>query len=118
MKRMSDWFDRHPKTRIALQLMLDAAPFLLLIGFCICVLNIFTYDIALEWLMDVGIFGFFLLTLPLFIIGIWLRGHVDGEFACYPWCWWASKILRILGALAVSFSLFLGFLAILAFISV
>ena len=24
MKRMSDWFDRHPKTRIALQLMLDA----------------------------------------------------------------------------------------------
>ena len=118
MKHISAWFDRHPKTRVALQLVLDAAPFVLLAGFCACLWNLFTYELALEWLMHVGILGFFILTLPLFILGIWLRGRAEDEFACYPWCWWASKVLRILGALAVSFSVFLGFLAILAFVSV
>ena len=29
MKRISAWFDRHMKTRIALQLMLDGLPFLM-----------------------------------------------------------------------------------------
>ena len=115
MKSISAWFDHHMKTRIALQLVLDAAPFLLLIGFCTCVWNVFSYDLAVEWLMHIGIFSFFILTLPLFALGIWLRGCADGEFAFYPWCWWMSKTLRILGALAVSFSVFLGFLAILTF---
>ena len=118
MRRISDWFDKHMKTRIALQLVLDAAPFILLAGFCACMWHLFTYELALEWLMHVGILGFFILTLPLFILGIWFRGRAEGEFACYPWCWWMSKVLRILGALAVSFSVFLGFLAILTFVSV
>lgn len=118
MQRMSAWFERHTKTRIALQLALDAAPFLLLVVFGVCMWNIFSYPLALEWLMNMGIFGFFMLTLPLFILGIWLRGRAEGEFACYPWCATVSKVLRILGVLAASFSVFLGFLAILAFIEV
>ena len=118
MGKNSLFFGRHGKARIALQLVLDAAPFVLLAGFCACLWNLFTYELALEWLMHVGILGFFILTLPLFLLGIWFRGRAEGEFACYPWCWWASKVLRILGALAVSFSVFLGFLAILAFVSV
>lgn len=118
MGRISQFFGRHVKTRIALQLVLDAAPFVLLAGFCASVWHLFTYELALEWLMYVGILGFFILTLPLFVLGIWFRGRAEGEFACYPWCCWASKVLRVLGALAVSFSVFLGFLAILAFVSV
>lgn len=117
MKRSSSWFDRHTKTRIALQLALDAAPFFLLVTFGVCVWNIFSYPLELEWLMDIGIFGFFILTIPLFALGIWLRGRAKGEFACYPWCRSVSTVLRLLGALAVSFSGFLGFLAILAFIA-
>ncbi|MBE5810273.1 MAG: hypothetical protein E7318_04975 [Clostridiales bacterium] len=118
MRRISEWFDRHMKARIALQLVLDGLPFIQMIGFGICVYILFTYPLELEWLMHVGILGFFILSLPLFILGIWCRGRAEGEFACYPWCWWASKVLRILGALAVSFAVFLGFLAILAFVSV
>ena len=39
MKRISAWFDRHMKTRIALQLLLDGLPFFMLAfsfmkGFC------------------------------------------------------------------------------------
>ncbi len=116
MGRISKWFTRHPKTRIALQLVLDGLPFLLLLGFVACAYNLFSYPLELEWLMHVGVFGFFILTLPLFILGVWLRGRAEGEFSCYPWCWWTSKVLRILGALAVSFSVFLGFLAILAYV--
>ena len=118
MSRFSEWFNRHTKTRIALQLALDAAPFLLLVVFGVCMWNLFSYPLELEWLMNMGIFGFFILTLPLFILGIRLRGRAEGEFVCYPWCAKVSKVLRILGALAVSFSVFLGFLAILAFIEV
>lgn len=118
MRRVSEWFDLHIRTRVTLQLLVDAAPFILLIGFCGCLMNLFTNSLELEWLMDIGIFGFFILTLPLFILGIWLRGRAEGEFACYPWCSRVSTILRILGALAVSFSVFLGFLAILSIVSV
>ena len=101
MKRISAWFDRHPKIRIALQLLLDAAPFLLLVGFGVCVLNIFSYSLELGWLMDVGIFGYFIMTLPLFILGIKWKKSADGEFACYPWCDKVSGVFRTFSVIAV-----------------
>ena len=116
MRCISEWFDRHPKVRIALQLLLDAAPFALLLGFGGCAFNLFSYPLELEWLIHVGILGFFILTVPLFILGIWLRGRAEGDFACYPWCERVSRLLRILGALAVSFCVILGVFFILAYV--
>ena len=117
MRSISEWFDRHMKTRIALQLVLDGLPFTLLIGFGICVYNVFSYPLELEWLMHVGIFGYLIGTLPLFIMGIKLRDDAEDEFACYPWCEWASRTLRILSVLAVSIAVLGDILIVSALIS-
>lgn len=118
MKRISAWFDRHTKLRIALQLVLDGLPFIQMIGFGVCVYNLFTYPLELEWLMDVGIFGFLIAALPLLIIGIKLKSDAEGEFACYPWCDWVSRILRIFSALGVSVSVMLDLFLIIALVGV
>ena len=117
MKRNLQFFDYHPMTRIALQLVLDGLPFTLLIGFGVCVYNVFSYPLELEWLMHVGNFGFLIGTLPLFIMGIKLRDDAEDEFACYPWCEWASRTLRILSVLAVSIAVLGDILIVSALIS-
>ena len=116
MHNISTWFDRHPKTRIALQLMVDAAPFLLLVGFGACVWNVFSYPLELERLMDIGIFGYFLGTLPLFIFGIKWKKSADGEFVCYPWCDKVSSVCRTLSGIAVAWEVFMVVFLLLALI--
>ena len=117
MERIRLYFDRHTKQRVALQLAVDALPLLLMIGFGMCMYNLFSYRLELEWLMHIGVFGFLLLPLPLFILGIWMRGAAEGAFACYAWCAKVSTGLRIAGALAVSIALVLDLFFLAALIS-
>ena len=118
MTALRTCFDKHIKTRIALQLLLDALPLLMLCGFGACVYHIFDYPLELGWLMDIGIWGFLIGTIPIFIAGIILRKRADAEFACYPWCEWASRILRIGGLLSVSMNLVVLLFLITAWISI
>ena len=116
MEMLRLYFDRHTKLRIALQLTVDALPLLLLTGFGMCMYHLFSYPLELEWLMDIAFFGFLLLTIPAFILGIRMRGAADGDFACYPRLAWMSTALRIAGALAVSISLVIGVFMLAALI--
>ena len=118
MRTIYRFFHRHIKTRIALQLLLDAMPLLLMCGFGAFAYNLFSYPLELEWLMHIGFWGFLIGTIPVFIGGIILRRRADAEFVCYPWCEWVSRILRIGGVLSVSMNLVVILLLIAAWISI
>ena len=111
MKNISAWFDRHPKTRIALQLGLDAAPFLLLgIPFATCLFP------SSRWTSDVMNTCMWLLAwggVPIFLLGIWLRKRAEKMFVGYPKCETFSDMLRVLSAIATLASL--GFLVSVMF---
>ena len=118
MKMIREFFARHVRTRIALQLLLDVMPFVLLCGFGACMYHIFDYPLELEWLVGIFFWGFMIGTIPIFIAGFVLRRRADAEFACYPWCEWVSRILRIGGGLSVSLNLVMLMFPIADWISI
>ena len=84
MKRLSAWFDRHGKLRIALQLLLDASP-LLLMAWAMTAISI-SGDGQIQWrawLFDVSMTVFAFLTVPLFIWSV-LTARNLVEFDIYP----------------------------------
>ena len=118
MRAILNFFDRHINIRIALQLLLDAIPFVLMCGFGACAYNLFTYPLELEWLMHIGIWGFLIGVVPFFAAGVILRSRADAEVSCYPWCEWTSRVLRIAGVLSLSMALLLDFILIVAWIAI
>lgn len=98
MKRISAWFDRHPKTRIALQLMVDAAPFLLLaLSFIVSVFSPSRWASAvMNNCMSILMYGG---GAAIFLLGIWLRKRAERAFNGYPRCETLSDMLRVLSAI-------------------
>ena len=111
MKHISAWFDRHPKMRITLQLLLDALPMLLMLVMAAAAakesLKPPMSDVS-PILMGVYVLG----AVPLFILAIILRGSADALFKRYTWCRRLSLILRFTGAFAVSFAIFSAVIAL------
>ena len=98
MKRISAWFDRHPKTRIALQLAVDALPFLLLaLSFVVSAFPSSRWTSAvinssLSTLMYGG-------GVAIFLLGVWLRKRAERAFTGYPRCETLSDMLRVLSGI-------------------
>ena len=117
MKRISAWFDRHPKTRIAFQLVLDGLPFL-----CTFVVILILYGVLDEVyhypaVKAIGIMcagGFLYACLPLFILACWSRHRANVDFEIYPVFKLLSLILRVLSFFAVTWSLGFWFIALIA----
>ena len=112
--RISAWFDRHMKTRIALQLALDGLPMLLLvIPFLVLALEL-DGRLPAGWWDVLGIGCMYIVFFGggalLFVLGILFRSLARIEFECYPWCKAASDILRILSIVpaVVSFGFLIG----------
>jgi len=99
------YLNRHPKARIVLQLLLDAAPFLLLLGFCCCMYRLLGYAAEMGWMMRICIWGFLLGAAPLWLLGRILRKRMDGVFACFARCACASSIMRTLGTISACWSI-------------
>ena len=113
MKRISAWFDQHPKTRIALQLVLDGLP--LLMALFPLTVGILELDEVLPypgWWDTIAIGCMYAIMYgggaALFALGIWLRRRALIAFECYPWCKVASMMLRVLSFIPAILSL--GFL--------
>ena len=109
MKRISAWFDRHPRTRIALQLVLDGLPFLLVIlllyyGFGMKIADGWsgTYIIEPSRICKAILFCLFVFSIPAFIASFLWRDRAFELFEQHRWCRYISNILRMLGALIVS----------------
>lgn len=105
MNALRDFFREHIKTRVALVLMLEALPTLLLCGFIAVCYNIFSYPLELQWLVDISFWGFLIGTLPILIIGIIFRRRSEAEISCFDWCETVSRILFIPGVLSAMISL-------------
>ena len=103
MNRISAWFDRHPKTRIALQLVLDALPFLLLaFPFTVGVVDVNCETVMIPHWLDTMTTASLMITMyggcaVLFILGIWLRSRAERAFARHPGWKWLSIALCVLG---------------------
>lgn len=107
MKHISAWFERHPKTRIALQLVLDGLPFFMLaFSFIAGFLPKWSWTSdAMNVCMSILMYGG---GTVIFLLGIWLRKRAEKAFVGYPKCETFSDMLRVLSAIAALISL--GFL--------
>lgn len=118
MRRVSAWFDRHPKTRIALQLVLDGLPFLLLaFPFMIGIIEVNSPSVKLPyWLDATAIFSMQCIMYGcgavIYVIGVWLSSRAKREYERYPGCKNLSVILRLLSFVpaVLSLGLSIGFL--------
>lgn len=84
MKAIRNFFDRHGKLRIALQLVLDASPMLLMAWAMTAI--VISGDGQIHWrawLSDVSVAVFMFLTVPLFIWSV-LTARNLVEFDIYP----------------------------------
>lgn len=109
MKGIAHFFDRHIKTRIALQLVLDGLPLLLMIlllyfGFSVKITDSWsgTFIIEPSRIFDVTLFCLLVFTIPAFITSFLWRDRAFELFERHRWCRYISNTLRILGALIVS----------------
>lgn len=90
MKRISAWLDRHPKTRIALQLAVDGMPFwLMAFPFTVDVIDVNCETAMIPHWLDVMTTASLMLTMygggaALFGLGIWLRSRAERAFARHP----------------------------------
>lgn len=82
--RLSAWFDRHGKLRIALQLLLDASP-LALMAWALASIHISGsgYVQWTAWLSELSVTVFAFCTVPLFIWSV-LTARNLVEFDIYP----------------------------------
>ncbi len=115
MKTTSAWFDAHPKTRIALQLVLDGLPaFMLALPFAVSILKVNGLLPATRGWSAVTNFCLSVLMcgggVVLFALGIWLRRGAEKAFGDYPRCQILSDMLRVLSAIPalISFLFFWG----------
>ena len=115
MRRISEWFDGHMKTRIALQLVLDGLPFGMFVY--MIVIGILELEMVLlspGWWDTIAMGCMYLMMYGggavLFVLGIWLRSKAVVEFECYPWCKIISFVLRILSFIPalISFGFLIG----------
>lgn len=82
MKSISAWFDRHMKTRIALQLVLDGLPFLLSLSFLVIMAGLNDGLKLPFWLgkfVIVCSFTFLLASIPLVVMSIWMRYRIENR---------------------------------------
>lgn len=94
-----DYFRRHMWPRIALQLLLDASPVLLLA--CAGAALWCTYDGEPQWqtaLITAALGAFVFLTVPLFIVSV-LTGRRLAEFEVCPFWGGVSLALRWIGVI-------------------
>ena len=97
--RLSSWFDRHGKIRIALQLLLDASPLLLMAWAMTAI--VISGDGQIQWrawLFDVSVTVFEFLTVPLFIWSV-LTARNLVEFDIFPFWGKVSLALRWLSVI-------------------
>jgi len=118
MSKSSDFFDRHMKTRIALQLVLDGLPLMvmalhLLSGYSVKML---TSGWDGHYRMIPGPFYYatlvclMIVPIPAFVASFLWRDKAFDLFNQYRWCRWLSTALRIAGALMVSLSMLIDIL--------
>lgn len=105
MKRVSQFFDRHMKTRIALQLVLDGLPFFMLaFSFIAGFLPKWSWTSdAMNVCMSILMYGG---GTVIFLLGIWLRKRAEKAFTGYPRCETISDMLRVLSAIPAFISFF------------
>lgn len=98
MGKNSQFFGRHVKTRIALQLVLDALPFLMLtVPFVVSVLPSSKWRSHVTNInMSIWMYGGGAI---LFLLGIWLRRRGEKAFGGYPKCQTISDMLRVMSAI-------------------
>lgn len=119
MRRISEWFDKHMKVRIALQLVLDGLPVILtLFPFIVGILELDEILSYSSWLDTIAI-GCMYATMygggaVLFVMGIWLRSKATVEFECYPKCKAVSVIFRLMSIIPamLSFGFLVGILVL------
>ena len=115
MGRISQWFDCHVKTRIALQLMLDGLPVLLaLFPLVVGVLELEEILMYPGWWDTIAMGCTYILLFGggavIFGIAVWLRSKATDAFEHYPCCKAVSTILRILSLIpaVLSFGCLIG----------
>lgn len=124
MRRISEWLDRHPKTRIALQLVLDAVPVILVIlhllsGFTVMITDEWgTYSIEPSLFYDVTLICLLVIPIPAFIASFCWRDKAFELLEKYRMCRYSSNVLRIFGALVVSIVLIVDMFLMAAWISI
>ena len=111
------FFDRHVKTRIALQLVLDGLPaFMLALAFAISILQVnellptmWAWSHLTNFCLSVLMYGG---GAVLFLLGIWLRRRAEKAFGGYPKCQTISDMLRVLSAIPA----FISFICLVSYI--
>lgn len=110
MKSISAWFDRHMKTRIALQLVLDGLPVLVMLlhlssGYSVKMLTSGWdghYRIVPSTYYYVTLVSLLIIPIPAFVASFLWRDKVVDLFEQYRWCRWISNLLRISGVVVTT----------------
>lgn len=105
---LTRFFDKHVKLRIAVQLLLDVMPMLLMIGG----VEAFAAGLgpirpaAVEGLMSLGLILFLIGTAPVFALSVWLAKDM-AEFEIWPFWGKVSLMLRCFSAAPAIISVYL-----------
>lgn len=118
MSKSSDFFDRHMKTRIVLQLVLDGLPLMvmalhLLSGYSVKMLTSGWdghYRMIPSAFYYATLVCLMIVPIPAFVASFLWRDKAFDLFEQYRWCRWLSTALRIAGALVVSISFLMDIL--------
>lgn len=124
MKRISAWFDRHTKTRIALQLAVDGAPVLAVLMHLLSFYTVTMLEESGAYHMQpssfyrVTLMCLMIIPIPIFVASFLWRDRAFALFEQHRWCRWTSTVLRILSALVVAFSFLMDIVLLALWISV
>lgn len=80
LKQLPSFFERHVKTRIALQLVLDGLPFVLGLSrvlFYMAGNDMISLSRWMGYLVVGGMFIFYFVSIPLTFLSLWLRCRMD-----------------------------------------
>ncbi|MBR6667614.1 MAG: hypothetical protein IKL25_04545 [Clostridia bacterium] len=123
MKRISAWFHRHPKTRIALQLVLDGLPVLLMAMHFLSFYTVRMFEESGAYHMQPSSFYYVTLAcliivpIPAFVASFFWRDKAFELFKRCRWCRWGANLLRIASALVVSIVFIVDIFFVVAWIS-
>ena len=124
MKRIAAWFDEHPKTRIVLQLMVDAASVLAalmhFLSFCTVTMleESGAYHMQPSAFYRATLVCLMIIPIPAFVASFLWRDRAFALFEQHRWCRWTSTALRIISALVVAFSFLMDIVLLALWISV
>ena len=112
MKRISAWFDGHPKTRIALQLTLDGLPLLMVLYLIALIfLDGGEFLSCPEWANELGIAIIMILLcgggLVVYGCGWWLKRAFPINVEEHPVGALASRVLRVFSFIPAMLPFFL-----------